>query len=336
MATFYIFKEGSYIRKEGERLKITFEKSVIADIPLLKVNQVALFGPVQISTQALAELLKRDINVVFLTKSGKFRGRLQTGFSKNSILRINQFKNALNEKKRVEFAKSFVFGKLSNMKTLLLRHRREALCKPNKVINFAIQQLNKSIKSLKIFSNLDQVRGCEGAGSSVYFYAFKDLIKSADFDFNGRFKKPPKDPVNAMLSFLYTLLFKDIISICELVGFDPYVGFLHSEKYGKASLALDLMEEWRPVMVDALVLSLINKREVKPDSFQEDLSLGVRIKEDALQKIIESYERKKNSLIKHPLFKESTSYWKAMEAQARILEKAILGKIPNYKPFLIK
>lgn len=334
MATLYISQEGSYVRKEGERIKVIFEKNVLVDVPLLKVTQVALFGPVQVSTQALTELLKRDIDVVFLTKSGRFKGRLESQYSKNAVLRLAQLKTFEEKNKRLEIAKTFVFGKLSNMKTLLLRYSRYDF---NRKIDSVLKQLSKSIKNLSHSETLEQVRGCEGAGSSFYFYAFKKFLKSNDFKFEGRIKRPPKDPINALLSFAYTLLFKDVISICELVGFDPYIGFLHSIKYGKAALALDLMEEWRPVIVDTLILSLINRGSIKIEDFEKcGSTMGIRIKEKAKRSLIEAYEKKKNSSFKHPYLGQKTSYWKALEIQARILARVVLGRLPTYKPFLIK
>lgn len=333
MPTLYVFKEGSYLRKEGERLKVTFEKRVIADVPLLNVTQVALFGPIQISTQALAALLQRNIDVVFLTKAGRFKGRVEGVLSKNSILRKAQLRASENEEKCVEIAKKLVFGKLCNMKTLLLRHCRQGVEEP---MNKSIEQINESLKKLEKAKSLEEVRGSEGTGSSFYFYAFKYFLKKDNFSFQGRLRRPPRDPVNALLSFGYTLLFKDMVSICELVGLDPYVGFLHSIKYGKASLALDLMEEWRPVIVDTLVLSLINKGKIKADDFEESSVLGVKIKEQAKKSFVEAYEAKKLSTIKHSVLKQNLSYWRAMELQARILAKVVSGQIGFYKPFLIR
>jgi CRISPR-associated protein Cas1 len=333
MSSIYVLKEGAYVRKEGERIKVTCDKEVILDVPMIKVDQIVLFGPTQVSSQALAEFLKRNIEVCFLTKHGRYRGRLQPQFSKNSILRKAQFQASINDIKSLELSKAFVYGKLSNMRTVLRRYARHNHLQE---VHFACERITRAIERTKNSASLTEARGFEGEGSSAYFYAFKRLIKSQGFKFPGRIKRPPADPINALLSFGYTLLFADILSICNLVGFDPYIGFLHAEKYGRAALALDLMEEWRPAFIDLLVLSLINKKIIKVRDFQTELGGLFRLKNGARKRFLESYERKKRSEIKHPFFKNKMTYWKAMEVQVRILGKVLIGEVKTYIPFLIK
>jgi CRISPR-associated protein Cas1 len=333
MSVIYILQEGAYVRKEGERVKVTRDKEVILDVPMIKVDQIVLFGPTQVSSQALAEFLKRDIEVCFLTKNGRYRGRIQPQFSKNSILRKAQFQASIEDKKSLELSRAFVYGKLSNMRTLLRRACRQKFLGETA---FACKRITNIISKLKQSTTIEEVRGCEGEGTSAYFYAFKKLVKVRDFRFSSRVKRPPGDPINALLSFGYTLLFNEVLSACNIVGFDPYIGYLHSDKYGKPSLALDLMEEWRPVLTDSLVLSLVNKKVVKISDFVEELGSVYKLKDAARKRFIESYERRKRSQIKHPLFNYRVTYWRSIELQARILGKVLMGEAKTYIPFLIK
>lgn len=332
MSTLYVLKEGSYLRKEGERLKVTYDGQVIYDVPMLKIDQVALFGPCQISTPAMLELLKRNIDVVFLTRSGSFRGRLQTVFSKNSILRRNQFAACLDDNFRLEIARKFILGKLMNMKTILMRSNRRL---NSDHLNYAVERIDCSIKKLTKSKSVDEARGYEGEGANAYFYGLKYLIRK-NFKFPGRVKRPPTDPVNSLLSFGYTLLFKDLLSICHIVGFDPYFGFLHSTKYGRPSLALDLMEEWRPVIIDSLVLTLVNKKIVSWGDFEYEEGKKCFLRFKAKKAFLEAYERKKRSKIKHPQNGSRVTYWRAIEMQAKALASFLLKESETYKPFLIK
>ncbi len=333
MSTLYVLQDGAYVRKEGERVKVTCDKQVILDVPMIKVDQVALFGPTQISSQALVEFLKRDIEVVFLSKNGRYRGRLQPEFSKNSILRKAQFKASIDPQRSLDLAKAFAYGKLANMRTLLRRTSRQS---PFDEANKSCERIAYIITRLKSSTTVDEVRGCEGEGTSAYFYAFKKLIKIPDFKFPGRIRRPPTDATNALLSFGYTLLLNEALAACNIVGFDPYIGYLHSDKYGKPSLALDLMEEWRPALIDSFVLSLINKKVIKASDFSSELGNACRLKDVARKKFLEGYEQKKRSNIKHPIFGYQVTYWRSIELQARILGKVLMGEADAYIPFLIK
>lgn len=333
MSTLYVLQEGAYLRKEGERIKATYDKKVLLEMPLIKIEQVVLFGPVQVSTQALTELLKRGIEISFLSKIGKYRGRLQPPFSKNSILRRAQYAASFDSQKTLLLAKAFIYGKLANMRTVLRRTLRE---KHSDILEKSARRISAAIKGLKNSARIDEARGREGEGTSAYFYAFKHLIKAGDYDFEGRERRPPTDPINALLSLGYVLLTNDLSSACNIVGFDSYVGYLHADKYGKPALALDLVEEWRPAMVDLLVLWLINKRMIKADDFEVAMGNTYRLSKSGLAKFVQAYEKKKKTIIKHPVFGYKASYQRCFELQGRILAKFLLGEIHSYMPFVIK
>lgn len=333
MSTLYISQEGSYVRKEGERIKVLRQDIVLIDIPMIKVEQLVLFGPIQISTQALLSLLEKGVDVCFLTKYGAFRGKIQPKYSKNSIIRKAQYEAYFDLCKKTKLAKSFVYGKLANMRTLLRRIQRQIF---SSQIEETCKRITKAINGIKCSNSIDEIRGFEGEGSAAYFRAFKEMIKTEKIKFRGRFKRPPLDPVNSLLSLGYTLLLNDILSACEIVGLDPYIGYLHAHKYGKPALALDLMEEWRPVMIDSLVISLLNKRVIKNDDFIYELGNYCKIKDRARRKFFKSYEDKKRTEIKHPIFKYRTTYWRSIEIGVRVLGKCLTGEIKNYTPFLIK
>jgi CRISPR-associated protein Cas1 len=206
----------------------------------------------------------------------------------------------------------------------------------NTDLTFPIYQLRATVKRLARARSIDEVRGIEGSGSAIYFQWFEKLIKTEGFSFPGRVRRPPTDPVNALLSFGYVLLQKDLQAVCNIVGFDPYIGYLHADRHGKPSLALDLMEEFRPVLVDSLVLRLINKRMIAQSDFEVTLGQVHRMKKEALKVFLRAYEEKKRTEIKHPSFGYRTTYWRSLELQARVLAKVLLSELDHYVPFLIR
>jgi len=333
MSTLYVTQDGAVLRKTGERLKVTLQKDVLLDVPLIKVAQIVLFGNITVTQSALQSLLKQGVDLVFLTGQGRYLGRLEPALSKNGLLRRAQYAAAQAPSDSLKLATGFVCGKLLNMRTILQRAARggtEADLAP------PIDQLQALVKRLNRARSLDEVRGVEGAGTAVYFKVFPQLIKAEGFIFPGRVRRPPTDPVNALLSFGYVLLHNELHSVCNVVGFDPYIGYLHADRYGKPSLALDLMEEFRPVVVNSLVLNLINKRVITPGDFEIGLGQVHRMKTRALKSFLRTYEERKRSEIKHPTLEQRVTYWRSLELQARILAKVLMGELERYTPFLIR
>lgn len=333
MSTLYISKEGAIVRVTGERVQVTLQRERLLDVPMIKVEQLVMLGRVGITSPALRALMEHQIDIVYLSAWGKYLGRFQPPLSKNLILRKAQFRASDDPAQAAELARSFVRGKLLNMRTLLQRSARESA---EEQITSAIAQLKALSKKLPRVGSVAEIRGLEGAGTAAYFGLFDRLIKAEGWRFNSRSRRPPTDPVNALLSFGYVLLANDLMSACQVVGFDPYVGYLHADRYGKPALALDLMEEFRPVIVDSLVLTLINKRMIAWEDVEVQPGNVHRMKDRAKRTFLRAYEERKRLEIKHPVFGYKANYRRCFELQARILAKALRGEIEGYVPFLIK
>lgn len=333
MSTLYITQQDVTLRKVDERLKVTSQKNVLLDIPMIKVSQVVILGRVTVTAATVAALMERNIEICYLTQHGRFIGRVQPSFSKNSLLRIEQYKAAFDPERCLYLAKGFVIGKLSNLRTVLMRGwRDQGLAELEEAAN-RVKAAQEQAKEAK---NLDQLRGYEGEGSAAYFSVFNRLLKQSEFVFEKRVRRPATDPVNALLSFGYTLLVNELFFAVNVVGFDPYVGYLHADRYGRPSLPLDLMEEFRPVIVDTLVLTCINKKILSRSDFREELGGVYRMTDEGRKKFLIQYEERKNTEFKHPILNQKMTYQQCFERQARFLAKTLQGELDQYPPLLIR
>jgi CRISPR-associated protein Cas1 len=353
MTTLYLTEQRSFVRKDGDTLVVQIpadrekgtEKRKVR-VPLIKVDQVVVMGDSTVSTPALLALLEQKADVCFCSFYGQFRGRLEPGFSKNSLLRIEQHRAHDDPARSLELARSFVQGKLANQRTLLLRSNRkrndEQIARAAGSLKRVLGQVaqvepdggppDPSIPQAN--SAIGSLLGLEGAGGSFYFGAFGRLL-SQDLGFRRRAKRPPTDPVNALLSYGYVLLMNKIASAIQIVGMDPHVGFLHSSQYGKPALALDLVEELRPVIVDSIVLTVINNRILKEHDFEEQLG-AYRLTESGRRSFLHKFEERLNQEIRHPTFNYKATYKKCLELQVRLLAKALTGEIRRYPPLLVR
>jgi CRISP-associated protein Cas1 len=332
MSTLYITQQDTVLRKVDERLKVTSNGQTLLDIPLIKVSQVVAFGRVTVTAATVATLMEHSVDLCYLSEHGRYIGRLEPRFSKNSLLRVEQWRAAFDERRKLTIARQCVLGKLANMRVMLLRANRE---EGRPELTSAIERLKEAERAAEACQNLDTLRGYEGEGSAAYFSVFEYLIKQ-DVAFPGRVRRPPTDPVNAMLSFGYTLLYNDLHSACNIVGFDPYVGYLHADRYGRANLALDLMEEFRPIVIDSVVLTCVNKRIIQKDDFIVELGGAHRLSDDARRRFLLQYEERKNTEFKHPVFGYRISYQRCFELQARLLAKFLQGELEAYPPLQTK
>jgi CRISP-associated protein Cas1 len=334
MGTVYITQEDAFIGKTDERLNVRAEKQTLLDVPLIKVDGVVILGRATVSPAAIMELLERKIPLSFLTGTGKYLGRLEPELTKNIFVRSAQWKASGDTEKALHAVKGFVRGKLKNYRNSLLRSQRDFA---DRDFQTAIDRLKDNIDAIATSSNINSVRGLEGAGSAVYFGCFNKLIKTEEFKFTTRNRRPPLDPVNALLSLGYALLRHDVQSAINIVGFDPYLGYLHVQRYGRPSLALDLMEEFRPLVVDAVVLSSLNKKLLTPDAFiSEPLSNAVSLNSENLRTFLRLYEQKKQSKFKHPVLQTQCTYQEAFEIQARLLAKYLMEQIDRYPPLVLR
>jgi CRISPR-associated protein Cas1 len=355
MTTLYLTEPYSTVRKDGDTLvvnipenKETGSEKRSVRVPLMKVEQVVVMGDSTVTTPALLALLEQNAEVCFCDYWGRFKGRLAPEVTKNIFVRTGQFRLHERYAQRVALAKRFVRGKLHNQRTLVLRSSRGAE-RSDQVANFADQigRLIGEVDNLPVEqdgppdprypqaqSALGALNGLEGAGAAAFFGAFRHLLKQ-DLGFDGRHRRPPTDPINVLLSYGYTLLMNHVMSAVQIAGFDPYLGFLHSEGYGKPALALDLMEEMRTPIVDSIVMTVINKNILRADHFEE--ALGVhRLTPGGRKLYLQQFEQRLNTEIEHPVFKYKATYRRCLELQARLLAKFVLGEIPEYRPFQIR
>jgi CRISPR-associated protein Cas1 len=356
MATLYLTEQRSVVRKDGDTLVVQIpadkergtEKRKVR-VPMMKVDQVVVYGDSTVTSPALLALLEQGVDVCFLSYHGQFKGRLSRDFSKNGGLRIAQHRHSVvNDSDRALLAaKGFVRGKLANMRTILLRANRKLDDPAVKDAARAVARVIKQVEALQpdgqpppnpsrpqADSAWGSLLGLEGNGTAHYFGVFGKLLKG-DMGFSKRARRPPTDPVNALLSFGYVLLGNQVASAASLVGLDPYVGFLHGSKYGKPALALDLMEEFRPVVVDSVVLTLINTGAIQAGDFEERLG-AFRLTDAGRKTFLGKVEDRLSTSIRHPTFGYSVTYRKAIELQTRLLGKWLVGEIPEYVPFMVR
>jgi CRISPR-associated protein Cas1 len=323
----YLQEHGLVLGKKGDNLAVLKSGKSVQEVRLLEVSQVCLFGNIQVSVQALRALCERGIPICYFSFGGWFFGITHGLIHKNAELRIRQFRVASDSASSLTIARSFVEGKIRNQRTML-RRNFEGCPQP------VLDELSRLSDLTALAPSLDTLIGIEGAAAQLYFANFSGMLKSGatDFDFNERNRRPPTDPVNALLSLLYSILAKDLTITAMAVGFDPYIGFLHRPRYGRPALALDLMEEFRAIICDSVVIAVLNTGEVQLSDFIQR-GPAVALTEDGRRKLIKAYERRRDTLVSHPIFGYTISYRRIMEVQTRLLARHLAGELPNYSPF---
>jgi len=320
-------EQGSVLHKRSERLEVTKDGKLLLQVPAMKVEQVVVFGNIQVTTPALGYLLKEGIDLAYLSSRGVFRGRLQPPRSRNIYLRWAHYERGRDSRFQLQVARAIVAGKIANARTLCLRFQRAGHVKE---IGSALERL-EDLRRKAAQADLAALRGIEGAAAGLYYWILRQVLRG-DLAFPRRTKRPPRDPVNVLLSLAYTLLLNSVMAAVEIVGLDPYLGFYHAEKYGRPALALDLMEEFRPTVADAFVVMLINKRVVTADDFHEEFG-QVRLSYGGQRRFLREWSEKLNDEITHPYFDYSATYARCIELQVRLLAKVIQGELPEYLPF---
>jgi len=330
MPTVFVTDEENSLRKRGERLIVDKYGNKVADIPLLKVTQVIIFANATLTTPLINAFLENDIPVVFLSYRGKFRGKLMPEFSKNSILRKAQYKFSEDESLKLNLAQNFVAGKIKNQRRILLRGTRNNRSeKSQKIISELKNLKNKSHQA----EDLDKLRGYEGLSTKKYFSVYGELLKD-EFELEKRSKRPPRDEINALLSFGYMMMYSEVFNMVNAVGYDPYIGYLHHDKYGKPGLVLDLLEEFRAI-VDNLVKRLINRQVIKKDYFKEKYG-SYELTEEGLETFLKKFEQKMISEFKHSIYDKKVNMREAIELQARMLAKKLTGETEEYIAFEVR
>ncbi|MCL0098500.1 CRISPR-associated endonuclease Cas1 [Dehalococcoidia bacterium] len=329
MSTLYLTEQGSKLRKTSKRLVVEKDSTTLLEVPAHQVDRVLIFGAVQMSTQAIGFLLDSGIEVSFLSMNGRLKGRLVPAESKNVFLRLAQYERSKNEEFKLWIARSIVEAKIRNQRTLVLRYQRNH---PEANFSNELRTISDSLSSVRHKKAISAMMGLEGASTGAYFRCYARMV-SQGFIFEKRTRHPPLDPVNALLSLGYVLITNELAALVESVGFDPFIGFLHGLRYGRQSLPLDMVEEFRHPVVDGLVLSLINKRSIKETDFHKEISGAFFLNKEAFKKFLTLYE---DRMEKPFLDRESgshTSYRRLFRTQVARMERAVLNK-EEYKPFM--
>ena len=333
-AVLYLQEQGASVGKRSEHLVIKKDGVELARVPMHGLRQVVVFGNVQLSTQALETLVANDIFIAYLTSHGRFLATFAPVMLKNVGLREAQYRVFSAPEQRLLLSRAVVRAKIANQRTWLMRFLRSDADRGSD--HPAARELAELLRRLDSAASLDSLLGFEGQAASLYFSHFSQFLKSPQlFDFSGRNRRPPRDPVNALLSFAYALLAKDCFSAACTVGFDPYKGFFHCDRHGKPSLALDLMEEFRPVIADSVVLSLLNNDLIGPEDFLQ-ANGGYLLNDQGRRAFFRAYEQRKATVVSHPLYGYKMSYGRMLEVQARMLAAYVRGNIPAYFGFVVR
>lgn len=329
MAILYVTQQGAVLHKSGNQIIVKKENNVLQEIPIVQLDEVVIFGNGHITTQTIGYLLQKNIPVSFLSSQGKYKGKLQPQYTKDTRIRQQQFAIAADPRKCLSLAKCFVRGKLSNAIRFSQRQRTQ-----NTEVKSAVHAMRQTLEKLEHVKDLDSLLGYEGVGAAAHYRAFQQFLAD-EWGFTTRQFRPSSDPINAMLSLGYTLLHDHVYAFTNVVGFDPYCGYYHQPKHGHAALASDLMEEFRQIIVDGYVLSLVNNKRIRPEDF-EQTDKGSRFTKEALDKFLAGYYDRMQQTFQHPTRNEKTTYLRCIELQVRHLARVIIGKDVSYKSFLIR
>lgn len=326
MSVLYLTKHGVVLRISGSRFIVTQGKMKLLEAPALKVDQVVVFGNALITPQAVDYVLKNNINVAYMSTSGRYRGCLQPPISQNLPLRRAQYELAKDSDFCLRLSKAILAAKVRNCVYLFTKRGRGRHRVPE------VEQMRQSIRRVERARCLNELLGIEGSSSANYFKLYPRLLKE-DFGFGKRIKHPPPDPINILLSLGYSLLFNLVHSMVSLVGLDPYQGFFHQYNFGHAALASDIMEPLRAPVVDALVLRLINLEIIKKEDFRKEGGKFL-LRNEALRRYLEQYDQRLLKNRKYAPAKKSLNFKQILEWQCRHLARVLVGKEPWYRPFL--
>lgn len=332
--TLYITRQESYLHKERETIVVKNGDDKLGQFPALTVGNILCFGQVSVSPFLMGYCGEQGIGLSFYTEYGKFLARVQGKQTGNVLLRRAQYRWADDDEKSTSIARLMVAAKIANSRSVLMRELRNH--GDNPMLQAAVEKLGTSLRRVQHAGFVEEIMGMEGDAASAYFGVFNELIRGNGFVFGGRMRRPPTDPVNALLSFVYSLITHECASALQGVGLDPYVGFLHKDRPGRVSLALDLLEEFRASWADRFVLTLINRRQIQLSDFVTEASGAVRLTEDARKALLAAYQERKQTEINHLYLEESVPIGLLPHCQAMLLARHIRGDTEYYPPYLVK
>jgi len=337
--TLFITTQGAYLAKDGETVAVRVENEIVLRVPVHTLDGIVCFGQVSFSPYLIGFCAEKGIAISFLTEHGKFLAKVQGPVSGNVLLRRAQYRRSDDPCSSSAIARAIVAAKISNSRMVLQRAVRDHKDKiDSEAVARAVQYLGNLVQRLQHEHNLDIVRGIEGDAANTYFSVFNHLIvaQKEHFSFEERNRRPPLDNVNCLLSFLYTLLTHDVRAALETVGLDPAVGFLHRDRPGRPSLALDIMEEFRPFLADRLALSLINLVQVDRSGFKKHESGAVRMTDETRKTVLIAYQNRKQEEITHPFLNEKVTIGALPYVQAMLMARYLRDDLDCYPPFVWK
>lgn len=332
--TLYITKQESYLHKDRETIVIKQGENKLGQFPALTIGNILCFGQVSVSPSLMGFCGERGIGLSFYSEYGKFLARVHGRQTGNVLLRRAQYRWADDVIKSVSVARIMVGAKIANSRNVLLREIRNH--GENTLLGDASERLSNGLRRCHVASSVEQVMGIEGEAAAIYFGVFSQLLRNENFTFNGRMRRPPTDPVNSLLSFVYSLLTQECVSALIGVGLDPFVGFLHQDRPGRPSLALDLLEEFRAPLADRFVLTMINRKQIHWKDFIIEASGAVRLTDDARKVLLTAYQERKQDIISHPYLNEQVSIGLLPHCQALLLARHLRGDIELYPPYMVK
>lgn len=335
--TLYVQTQGSYLRLDHETLRLEVERKVVGQVPLRHIGGMVVFGNVMVSPFLIHRFGDEGRSLVWMSRGGRFKCRLSGPVTGNVLLRKAQYTAQSDPELAMEVARSIVAGKVKNSRTVVQRAARETDEPQDRAaLEDASNLLAASLRAAARARTLDEVRGAEGRAGRIYFEVFGRMVRADrdEFSFNGRNRRPPRDRVNALLSFVYALVRGDCVSACEGVGLDPQFGYLHALRSGRPSLALDLMEELRPTLADRLVLTLINREQLTANDFDPRPGGSVNLTESGRKTVLTAYQTRKQTEVAHPVAGQSVPLGLVPHLQARLLARHLRGDSGAYLPFV--
>lgn len=338
--TLYVTNPDVYLTKDGENVVAKLDQKEIMRIPVLNLEGIICFNRLGASPYLMAMCAERNIGICFLTPNGKFLARVTGATNGNVLLRRRQYRYADDKEWSLNLSKVMIAGKIFNTRKILDRFRRDHSQLIKDIDNYmrTTQLLDKDRMNIPFCKDMESLRGLEGDAANAYFSLFGKMItsKESSFAFRGRNRRPPKDPTNCLLSFAYTLLSHECQSALETVGLDPYVGFMHTDRPGRVSLALDIMEEFRGYLADRLVLSLINRGQVTATDFIEKGQANILMTDSCKKTVLSAWQKRKKETITHPFLKEVVPIGLLPHIQAMLLARFIRGNLDGYPVFMIQ
>ncbi|PJM75151.1 type I-C CRISPR-associated endonuclease Cas1c [Bifidobacterium simiarum] len=337
--TLYVTSEDAYLSLENDNVVVQQGDSVLGKIPLRSLESIMDFSYKGASPALMGKCAEFGLGLSFFSPRGRYYCSVLGEKNRNVLLRREQFRFADDESEALPFAQSFIVGKIYNCRWVLERTKRDHTLRVNSErISEQSEKLRQALLNACKCSSVDGLRGVEGLAAKDYFFTFDDLIlrNKDDFFFQERSRRPPLDRMNALLSFIYALLTSDCVAALQGVGLDPYVGFLHTDRPGRASLALDLVEEFRPAIADRFALTLVNTGKIKPSQFEIRENGGVFLSDEGRKTVLAAWQKRKQETITHPFFKEKLQWGLVPHAQALLLSRAIRGDLDAYPPFMWK